>query len=59
MSVLCKQATSAWNEKGRQLRQASLILDTILCYLSARLVQYHEVSLLLQPIASPAVVHSL
>ncbi|SDT01443.1 hypothetical protein SAMN05444158_4046 [Bradyrhizobium canariense] len=37
---------------------ASLILDAIFCYFNARLVQYHETSLFLQPISSPASVHS-
>src|SRR5476651_2841676 len=38
----CQQATSAGNERGRQLRRAFLILDAI----NARLLQYHEISVL-------------
>src|SRR6267378_170143 len=58
MPQMCQQATSAWNERGRQLRRASLILDAIFCYFNARLLQYHELSLPLQPTSSETSVHS-
>jgi hypothetical protein len=45
-------------EKGRLLRRPKLILDAIFCYFNARLVQYHEASLLLQPTSSETSVHS-